>query len=249
MTYRAILTASDGAIVGTLSSDDPAEELPAVAFDQLSLVSVSVPAYDGLGALMEPDGWHRWRWRNSVVQARPRGAVFGLLVRDGVVRRAAVATTAAALVAPEGSTVKVVDEETYSLVRDTLRHGGDGPYAWGVDQAGDLIQISDPRPVLFVTHSGQATVGVPTQIDFEVRNAAGNPVNVTQTRTVLVRRVLRVNGQESDVETLRVNLPIVNGTRSSTRTIQAAGRYEFASADPMVYRVAGQTVIEVAEAW
>ena len=144
------------------------------------------------------------------------------------------------LVDPSGEQIyHEVGENEYAAISPLVHEqGGEPAFKLQDDQ---IVENPDNRKVLVITiDTADPTEGQPVQISFEVKNADGSPFDFTGTRKLGV-----TVGRDSRM----IRLALTNGSRTINRVLPQSGSYEFFTAEPSVYKVAGEASFEVLEDW
>lgn len=240
MTYRALILDAESRVVGTAKSDVPDEPVPAIGLDQHSLVEVPVQYYDKVvAALVTPSGAPRWQWTGTgLARSRVTDVALYLVVRrsDGMIVRT-LQVYGGAVPGEVAPTLRLleVDGATFeSVVAAGVRYDEEGPLRWRAGASDALSEVADGRFVLSMSHSGDAAIGTPTTLSFELRNAAGDIAPITDKRKVQVLK--------DGVPWRPFLLGLSGGLRTLSYTFNEAGVYELASADPETYRVEGPKI-------
>lgn len=142
---------------------------------------------------------------------------------------------------PGTEVVEISQEDFLTMKSNPTTHDADSLVpAWDCAIDGTVTARPDTRPVLHVTQTGDAVAGNPLPpITFELKDSGGIPIPVTASRQILITSI---SGQKL------TRLSLTNGVKVVTPTLEA-GSYEIATADSAAYRVAGDTKLDVAEAW
>ena len=132
-----------------------------------------------------------------------------------------------------------VSEAEYANISPLTLEQDGGP-AWKL-QGGSIVAVTDNRKILVVAiDTADPTEGAPVQISFTTKNADGTPFVFSGTRNVGVQI-------GRDIRMIRLTLD--SGEKTVNRTLPQSGRYEFFTAEPTAYKVAGEVAFEVLEDW
>ncbi len=237
----AVARLTTGVVVATM--DTPA--LPAVAPDNTEYLPLSPGIYNDLkDDLFNDNRSLRWRLVDDgagsfLMVENLADKFFYAICNTGDRAIVALDTAIPDFTRPGLEVVEISQADFLAINAGGQWHDAGGLVAnrnCAVD--GTVTARPDTRPVLRVTAPGPHEAGVVT-INFALEDSAGVPMPVTGSRDIIIR--------QADTER-RVRVELTNGVETKTPTL-TGGRYDLTSADLIDYRMTGDTILEVAEAW